>query len=71
MSMFEQGENMNLLGSNIDTLNQTIDNNVQEGVRLIARGVMSKNVYTLRGGKEAKGTKEMLHQKLNSLGVKV
>lgn len=62
---------MNLLGGQIDTLNTTIDQNVQEGVRIIARQVMSKNVYSLRGGKDAKGTKEYLAARLLPQGVNV
>lgn len=56
---------------NISTVNQILDQSVQESVRVIARGIMSKNVYSLRGGKDALGMKDSLTQRLIKQGCVV
>lgn len=59
------------LVTNVPEINETIDANIMEKVRGLARGVKARDAYSLRGKEHAKGMFESLNQALNNKGIQV
>ena len=52
-------------------INETIDANIMERVRALARQVKAREAYSLRGQEHAAGMLEYLNQNLNNKGIKI
>ena len=59
------------LVTNVAQINETIDANIQERVRTMARSIKAREAYSLRGEKHAAGMKEHLNTNLNNKGIMV
>jgi len=59
------------LVTNVTQINETIDANIMERVRALARQVKVKEAYSLRGQQHAAGLLEYLNLNLNNKGIRV
>jgi len=59
------------LVTNVAQINETIDANIMERVRTMARSIKSKDAYNLRGHEHAAGMMEHLNMNLNNKGLLV
>lgn len=57
------------LVTNVSQINETIDANIMERVRAMARTVKAREAYSLRGEEHAKGMLEHLNTNLNNKGI--
>jgi len=55
--------------TNVPQINETIDANILERVRALARTVKAREAYSLRGSEHAQGMLEFLNNSLNNKGV--
>lgn len=67
----EDSDYVQQLVTNVNQINETIDANIMERVRTMARSIKSKDAYNLRGEQHAKGMKEHLNMNLNNKGILV
>jgi len=59
------------LVTNVPQINETIDAQIMERVRVLARQVKAREAYSLRGEQHAKGMKEHLNTNLARFGIQV
>lgn len=59
------------LVTNVAQINETIDANIMERVRTMARSIKAREAYSLRGELHAAGMKEHLNTNLNNKGIVV
>jgi regulator of protease activity HflC (stomatin/prohibitin superfamily) len=59
------------LVTNVQQMNETIDANITERVRTMARSIKAREAYSLRGEKHAAGMQEHLNMNLNNKGIMV
>ena len=71
LKIVPEHEYVQQLVTNVNTINEIIDNNVTERVRALARSVETKHAYTLRGHHHAKGMLEQLNLSLSTKGILV
>jgi regulator of protease activity HflC (stomatin/prohibitin superfamily) len=57
--------------TNVPQINETIDANINERVRGLARQVKARDAYSLRGKEHAKGMLDALNTALNNKGIQV
>jgi len=57
--------------TNVPQINETIDANIQERVRALARQVKAREAYSLRGAEHAAGMVEHLNTNLSNKGILV
>lgn len=57
--------------TNVPQINETIDANIMERVRALARQVKAREAYSLRGAEHAQGMLDFLNQNLNNKGITV
>ena len=57
------------LVTNVSQINETIDANIMERVRTMARSIKAREAYSLRGEQHAAGMKEHLNTNLNNKGI--
>lgn len=57
------------LVTNVSQINETIDANIMERVRTMARSIKAREAYSLRGADHAIGMKEHLNNNLNNKGI--
>jgi regulator of protease activity HflC (stomatin/prohibitin superfamily) len=55
--------------TNVPQINETIDANIMERVRGLARSVKARDAYSLRGKEHAQGMLEALNAALNNKGI--
>lgn len=55
--------------TNVSQINETIDANIMERVRTMARSIKAREAYSLRGEQHAAGMKEHLNTNLNNKGI--
>lgn len=67
----EDSDYVQQLVTNVQQINETIDANIMERVRTMARSIKSRDAYSLRGAKHAQGMMEHLNMNLNNKGILV
>ena len=65
----EESDYVQQLVTNVSQINETIDANIMERVRTMARMVKAREAYNLRGEQHAAGMKEHLNTNLNNKGI--
>lgn len=65
----EEHDYVQQLVTNVPQINETIDANIMERVRTLARSVKASEAYSLRGDENAKGMLEYLNTNLNNKGI--
>lgn len=67
----DESDYVQQLVTNVSQINETIDANIMERVRTMARMVKAREAYDLRGEKHATGMQEHLNINLNNKGIVV
>ena len=71
LKIVPEHEYVQQLVTNVPQINETIDANIMERVRTLARQVKAREAYSLRGQEHAQGMLEYLNQNLNNKGIKI
>jgi regulator of protease activity HflC (stomatin/prohibitin superfamily) len=67
----DESDYVQQLVTNVSQINETIDANIMERVRTMARSIKAREAYSLRGEQHASGMKEHLNTNLNNKGIVV
>lgn len=71
LKIVPEHEYVQQLATNVPQINETIDANIMERVRTLARQVKASEAYSLRGEQHAKGMLDYLNTNLSNKGVLV
>mmetsp|Transcript_22397 Transcript_22397/g.34654 ORF Transcript_22397/g.34654 Transcript_22397/m.34654 type:complete len:152 (-) Transcript_22397:651-1106(-) len=71
LKIVPEHEYVQQLVTNVAQINETIDANIMERVRAMARSVKAREAYSLRGEKHASGMVEHLNLNLQNKGILV
>lgn len=69
MKIVPEHEYVQQMVTNVSQINETIDANIMERVRAMARTVKAREAYSLRGEEHAKGMLDQLNFNLNNKGI--
>lgn len=71
LKIVPEHEYVQQLVTNVPQINETIDANIMERVRALARQIKAREAYSLRGAQHAQGMLDFLNQNLNNKGIMV
>lgn len=68
MKVIAESDYIERMGSNVQEMNEMIDANITERIRMMARTVKANEAYELKGPRHALGMQEFMNLNLNNRG---